>query len=222
MKMHSAILISLISLFLLFMLGCAKKIEREEVYKSAPIKKLAKRVKRLEDEVATLKAQQEPSPAPIPLETSEGWQQADTVDSFFTQYWTEREQLARKGEIVPIPEGTNCEFFKQRAEKFFEALIDKDFERAYAIAFDRIEWVEQSDQYSNVVRIVTIGEPFRRKGLRYADGKGVHVPFEVELADGRIRRAFINLRCDKGYVNMRSKELGIDIPEGEWVFDGGL
>jgi len=115
----------------------------------------------------------------------------------------------------------NPSFFKQRAKKFFEALIDKDFERAYTIAFDRIEWVEQSDVYSNVVKIISIGEPFQREG-RYADGKGVHVPFEVELANGRIRRAFINLRCDKGYVDMRSEELGIDIPEGEWVFDGGL
>jgi len=133
----------------------------------------------------------------------------------------EREQLELQGEIVPPPEGVDSEKLKQRAWDFLEALVDKDFERARVVARARYEWLEQDDRYSNVVRVITVGEPFRRKG-QYADGKGVHIPFEIELTNGRIRRAFINLRCDEGYIDMRSKELGIDIPEGEWVFDGGL
>ena len=125
----------------------------------------------------------------------------------------EREQLELQGEIVPTPEGIDSKQLRQKARDFLEALVDKDFERAYTVARTRFyEWVEQDDTYSNVVRIITVGEPFRRNrryaGRRYADDKGVHIPFEVELADGKIRRAFINIRWDN--------------PEGEWVFDGGL
>jgi len=133
----------------------------------------------------------------------------------------EREQLELQGEIVPPPEDVDSEKLKQVAWDFLEALVDKDFERARAVAHAKYEWLEQDDRYSNVVRVITVGEPFRRKG-RYADGKGVHIPFEIELTNGRIRRAFINIRWDKGYIDMRGKELGIDIPEGEGVFDGGL
>jgi len=120
-----------------------------------------------------------------------------------------RERQKREAEIVfiPIPEGVDLEQLKQRARDFLQALVDNDFERAYEVARTRYEWLEQHDTYSNVVRLISVGEPFRRKGP-YASGKGVHIPFEIELANGRIRRACINIRWDN--------------PEGEWRFDGGL
>ena len=118
----------------------------------------------------------------------------------------EREKLERK--IAPIPEDADAEALKQRAHNFLEALVDKNFEKAYTVAGTKgYEWVEQHDGYSNVEKIITVEEPFRWSD-RYAGGKGVHIPFEIELADGRIRKALINIRWDN--------------PEGEWRFDGGL
>ena len=118
----------------------------------------------------------------------------------------EREKRERK--IAPIPEDVDAEALKQRAHDFLEALVDKNFEKAYTVAGTRgYEWVEQHDAYSNVEKIITVGEPFRWSD-RYAGGKGVHIPFEIELADGKIRKALINIRWDN--------------PEGEWRFDGGL
>ena len=118
----------------------------------------------------------------------------------------EREKLERK--IAPIPEDADAEALKQRAHNFLEALVDKNFEKAYTVAGTKgYEGVEQHDGYSNVEKIITVEEPFRWSD-RYAGGKGVHIPFEIELADGRIRKALINIRWDN--------------PEGEWRFDGGL
>ena len=66
----------------------------------------------------------------------------------------ERERQEREAKVVPIPEGVDAEALKQKARDFLQALVDKDFERAYAVAHARYEWVEQDDTYSNAVRII--------------------------------------------------------------------
>jgi hypothetical protein len=135
----------------------------------------------------------------------------------------EREQQELKGEIVSLLEEIGHESPKQKAREFFEALIEKDFERAYAIGIHpylrKSLKLEENYYYSQVIRILSIGEPYQRRDWRY---KGFLVPYEIELADGSIRRGFIAMRNDREFINRWSKELGIDIPEGEWVFDGGL
>jgi len=129
----------------------------------------------------------------------------------------EREQQESNGEIIRLHENMNPETPKRKAREFFEALIEKDFERAYTITLRNFRWLnlEQSDYYSNVIRIVTIGEPYKKGNPEYANGKGIFVPYEIELANGKIRRGAIAMRCDN--PDRRS-----DIPEDEWVFDGGL
>ena len=117
----------------------------------------------------------------------------------------EREKRERK--IAPIPEDVDVEALKQRAHDFLEALVDKNFEKAYTIAGTKYEWVEQHDEYSNVEKVIAVGEPFRWND-QYAGGKGVHIPFELGLANGLVRKALINIRWDN--------------PEGEFLFDGGL
>jgi len=130
---------------------------------------------------------------------------------------TIQEMLGEK--VVSLPEGVNPELPKQKAREFFEALINKDFEKANAIkgyGYSRYGPVspklEESEIYSNVVRIISIGEPYQREnreGKRiYASGKGIFLPFEIELADGTVRKSFISMRCDN--------------KEEEWQFDGGL
>jgi len=114
--------------------------------------------------------------------------------------------------IVPLKEGIAPEPLKQKARDFFEALIKKDFEKAYAIGVnDYLRTsikLEENEYYSNVLRIISIGEPYQKEGRRYAGGRGVFVPYEIELANGKIRRGFIAMRNDN--------------PEGKWIFDGGL
>ena len=129
----------------------------------------------------------------------------------------ERRQQELKGKVISLPEGMDSVPPKQKTWEFFEALIDKDFKRAYAIINRNFRWLnlEQSDYYSNVIRIITIGEPYQKGNRKYANGKGVFVPYEIELENVRIRRGFIAMRNDN--PDGRS-----DIPEGEWVFDGGL
>jgi len=147
------------------------------------------------------------------IETYKRWVDDDTA---------EREQQELKGAIVPLPEGMDPELPKQKARKFFESLIEKDFERAYVIGIHpylRGLKLEENGYYSQVIRILSIGEPYQRRDWSY---KGFLVPYEIELADGSIRRGFIAMRNDREFINRWRKELSIDIPEGEWVFDGGL
>jgi RNA polymerase sigma-70 factor (ECF subfamily) len=214
-------------------------IVQQEVRQKKATSAMAKKKVLIPKPTPKVATQAQPTKPPAQIEQTEKKREeiSDEEWAQFAQWLAEMEQsdeqdevdkLVKESEVEPEPEwitqegvDPNPEQLKQRAWDFLEALVDKDFERAYAIAFDRCTWIEESDEYSNVVRVINIGEPFRRDE-QYADGKGVHIPFEIEIANGTIRKAFINMRWDRGYVNMRSKELGIDIPEGEWVFDGGL
>ena len=85
--------------------------------------------------------------------------------------------------------------------------MSKDYDKAYALARTRCEWIEQHSAYSNAEKIIAVLEPYRWDD-GYAGGKGVHIPFELRLSDGRVRKANINIRWDN--------------PKGEWRFDGGL
>ena len=115
-------------------------------------------------------------------------------------------------DAIPISDDIDPEPLKQMIRDFFEALIHKDYERANAIAepfFDelpKIDWEKTS--YADVVEVLSIGEPFQKKGRRYAGGKGVYVHYEIRLASGYVKKWQIAMRNDN--------------PDGRWMFDGGL
>lgn len=107
-----------------------------------------------------------------------------------------------------LAEEKSPESFQQMVEQFFEALISKDFDNATRVSHMELSAALKAKQY---VRVVSVGQPFQLKGFRakrYAGGQAVHVPFEVEEADGSIYRAVVNMRWNN--------------PQGEWIFDGGF
>lgn len=135
------------------------------------------------------------------------------------EYREKRRGEEEKLKVVPLLEGLDSEAPKQKLREFFEALIIKDFEKAntihpahhgrYGLRYS--PRLEEDKDYSNVVKILFIGEPYQKaapNGHReYAGGKGVFVPFEIELANGKVKKGFMAMRSDN--------------PEGEWHFDGG-
>jgi len=125
----------------------------------------------------------------------------------------QRREQELKEEIVPLPKEIDSEPLKQKIRSFFEALIDKDFERAYAVTgikdhLRKYVFLEKHERYSNVVRIISIDEPYQKGAQSYA---GIFVPYEIELASGAIWRGAIPM------LPMQH-----DTTEGEWRFDGGL
>lgn len=131
--------------------------------------------------------------------------------------WREKEKQLK---VVPLLEELDPETAKQKAREFFEALINKDFEKANMICpaphgrystryTPKLE--ASAGYYSNVIRILSIGEPYQKEDKegrrRYAGGKGIFIPYEIELADGTVRKGFISMRSDND--------------EREWRFDGG-
>jgi RNA polymerase sigma-70 factor (ECF subfamily) len=114
-----------------------------------------------------------------------------------------------RADMIPIPEEINPEPLKQMAQDFFESLINKDFEKASAISspnYCDMKWGGSS--YADIVEVISIGEPFQKKGRTYAGGNGVFVPYEIKFANGYVKKWQIAMRNDN--------------PEGKWVFDGGL
>jgi predicted DNA-binding protein YlxM (UPF0122 family) len=114
-----------------------------------------------------------------------------------------------RADMIPIPEEINPEPLKQMAQDFFESMVSKDFKKASAISdpnYHDIKWKESS--YADVVEVISIGEPFQKKGRTYAGGKGVYVPYEIKFANGYVEKWQIAMRCDN--------------PESKWIFDGGL
>jgi RNA polymerase sigma-70 factor (ECF subfamily) len=115
-------------------------------------------------------------------------------------------------DAIPISDDIDPEPLKQMVRDFFEALIHKDYERANAIAepfFDevpKIDWGKTS--YADVVEVLSIGEPFQKKGRQYAGGRGVYVPYDIRFASGYVKKWRIAMRNDN--------------PDGRWLFDGGL
>jgi DNA-binding Lrp family transcriptional regulator len=114
-----------------------------------------------------------------------------------------------RADMIPIPEGINPEPLKRIAQDFFEAMISKDFEKVSAISgpnYCDMKWGESS--YADVVEVISIGEPFQKKGQIYAGGKGVYVPYEIKFANGYVKKWQIAMRNDN--------------PDSKWIFDGGL
>jgi tetratricopeptide (TPR) repeat protein len=111
-------------------------------------------------------------------------------------------------ENIPLLEGIDPEPLKHKARDFFQALINKDFGKASEIAAPAYRDVKWEKYYGDVVEIISIGEPFHKKGLWYLQGKRAFVPYEIKFGSGRVKKWQIAMRCDN--------------PEGKWVFDGGL
>ena len=107
----------------------------------------------------------------------------------------------------PLDDTLSPDTFSQKAQVFFSALIEKDYASAEKVSHLNVDSLK-SYQFT---RIISIGEPFQltnKKGKQYADGKWIHVPFEVEQQNGRVYR---------GIINMRKNE-----DSDEWIFDGGF
>ncbi len=111
-------------------------------------------------------------------------------------------------ENIPLLEGIDPEPLKHKARDFFQALIDRDFEKASEIAAPGYSDVKWEKYYGDVVEIISIDEPFHKKGRWYLGGKRAYVPYEIKYGSGRVKKWQIAMRCDN--------------PEGKWVFDGGL
>jgi tetratricopeptide (TPR) repeat protein len=119
----------------------------------------------------------------------------------------EREEF-EAAENIPLHEGIDPEPLKQMARDFFQALIDKDFGKASEIAAPAYRDSKWEKHYGDVVEIISIGEPFHKKGRWYLRGKRAYVPYEIKFGSGRVKKWQIAMRCDN--------------PEGKWIFDGGL
>ena len=114
----------------------------------------------------------------------------------------------KTAENIPLLEGIDPEPLKQKARDFFQALIDKDFGKASEIAAPAYRDAKWEKYYGDVVEIISIGEPFHKKGRWYLRGKRAYVPYEIKFGSGRVKKWQIAMRCDN--------------PEGKWIFDGGL
>jgi hypothetical protein len=114
----------------------------------------------------------------------------------------------KAAENIPLLEGIDPEPLKQEARDFFQALIDKDFGKASEIAAPAYRDSKWEKHYGDVVEIISISEPFHKKGRWYLRGKRAYVPYEIKFGSGRVKKWQIAMRCDN--------------PEGKWVFDGGL
>jgi hypothetical protein len=114
----------------------------------------------------------------------------------------------KAAENIPLREGIDPDPLKQKARDFFQALIGKDFGKASEIAAPAYRDAKWEKYYGDVVEIISIGEPFHKKGRWYLGGKRAYVPYEIKYGSGRVKKWQIAMRCDN--------------PEGKWVFDGGL
>jgi hypothetical protein len=116
---------------------------------------------------------------------------------------------------------------RQKVESFFNALLDRDFNKASAIAGGRYKdtkWEET--RYDNLTEIVYIHEPYIQFQPRSVSGveviltdrsyqrfsiereKHIFIQYEVRSASGRVI---------KGKIIMRQEN-----PGRRWFFEGGI